>query len=500
MKPKNLISVFQGEEALEASGLNVDRRFISLKKHEIQNVGTFCQIMAYNGCRINDFDGFFVGYTIAQLGKEFDLLRFGKETIINIEIKSELKTDQKEAKILKQLKENHYYLRFLRKPARLFAYVDNDGFYEYNAAENALEKVTPDVVALCLKNQVVDYLMDPDQEFIPSNYLISPFNSTEAFVAGEYFLTNAQQEIKNQWLSEIEKSPFAFFCISANAGTGKTLLLYDIAKTLITGGKKAKVIHCGTLNDGHKKLNLAYKWNISSISAIPYKATDVFLDEYDVVLVDEAQRISTKQLAALTGKCVCKQIPVFFSYDIKQYLKVGETRDVAEYLSENYPDVACYTKKLTNKIRTNKAMASFITNMMEIGKSPDNRFYDCVTVDYIGNMNKLKEYVSFLSTTGWTPITYTTSQYDAEPYDHIRNICEKNAHAVIGQEFSKVVVIMDENFSYGDDGRLKVTTSYYSARGMLYQIATRVVDELKIIVFNNPALYLKLMEIKALGE
>ena len=41
---------------------------------------------------------------------------------------------------------------------------------------------------------------------------------------------------------------------------------------------------------------------------------------------------------------------------------------------------------------------------------------------------------------------------------------------------------------------------YNSARGMLYQIVTRVVDELKVIVFNNPPLYLKILEIKSMGE
>lgn len=59
---------------------------------------------------------------------------------------------------------------------------------------------------------------------------------------------------------------------------------------------------------------------------------------------------------------------------------------------------------------------------------------------------------------------------------------------------------MDDNFKYREDGKLLVSKSYYSAEGMLYQIATRAVDELKIVVTNNPELYMKLLEIKALGE
>lgn len=71
--------------------------------------------MQENGCGISHLDGFYVSYSIAQIGKEFDLLRFGKDYILNIELKSELKIAQKEKKILKQMHENNYYLHFLKK-------------------------------------------------------------------------------------------------------------------------------------------------------------------------------------------------------------------------------------------------------------------------------------------------------------------------------------------------------------------------------------------------
>jgi len=58
---------------------------------------------------------------------------------------------------------------------------------------------------------------------------------------------------------------------------------------------------------------------------------------------------------------------------------------------------------------------------------------------------------------------------------------------------------MNDNFKYVGN-RLAARRGYYSAEGMLYQIVTRVVDELKIVVINNPPLYLKLLEIKALGQ
>lgn len=346
----------------------------------------------------------------------------------------------------------------------------------------------------------MDYTVDPDKEFIPSNYLISPFNSTEQFVAGEYFLTSAQQKIKDEMQSELALCPFMFFCISANAGTGKTLLMYDIAKEQITIGKKVKMIHCGILNEGHKKLQSDYGWDIASIRAISSNKDCVDLDGFDYIFVDESQRIRSSQLQALTEKAIEMKIPVVFSFDTKQYLRSGETLDLSDYLTKTYPAIPTSTKKLTNRIRTNKAMASFITNLMNIGKSQDHLNYNCVTVEYMDNDNALKSYIAFLEIMGWTPITYTTSQHNPDPYDKVSELCERNAHAVIGQEFSKVVFVMDENFQYGEDGTLLVRHSYYSAKGMLYQIVTRVVDELKIIVTNNPKLYVKLLGIKAMGE
>lgn len=50
MKPRNLISVFQGDAAVESTGLDVDKRFVALKKHEIRNVQSFCALMAADKC------------------------------------------------------------------------------------------------------------------------------------------------------------------------------------------------------------------------------------------------------------------------------------------------------------------------------------------------------------------------------------------------------------------------------------------------------------------
>lgn len=499
MKAQNLISVYQGAAALEDPKLEARREFKILKSHEIRNLHSFCDIMCDCGCGISDLDGFFVGYSIGQIGKEFDLLRFGDVLTLNIEIKSELKIAKKKEKILKQMRVNYYYLKFLGRSLKLFTYVDKDGFYEYDVETDTVNKIEASSVAACIRGHIINYSIDPDREFIPSNYLVSPFNSPDKFMADEYFLTSAQQKIKEEIFTELETTPFMYFSISANAGTGKTLLMYDIAKDMIRSGNNISIIHCGMINEGHNRLMESYGWKIYSIREVKETSIDSILEGCSVVFIDESQRIRESQLEVIIQKSIEKHISMIFSYDVKQFLKRGEGRDIGEYLREKYADIKHSPKKLTNKIRTNKEMASFISNLRNIGSSKDHLNYDCVTIDYLNDMEVLKEYIDFLSNNGWTALTYTTSQYSSDPYDDLSRICEKNAHDVIGQEFSKVVFVMDSNFRYNGN-KITARNSYYSAPGMLYQIVTRVVDDLKIVVFNNPDLYLKLLEIKAMGE
>lgn len=499
MKTQNLISVYQGAAALEKLGENADKKFKVLKPHEIGCLNGLCDILQAHGCDISDFDGFLVGYTIGQIGKEFDLLSFSPEYIINIELKSKLKTTEREEKILKQLRKNNYYLKFLGRPLQLFTYVDSDGFYKYVPETDSIVKVEPSVIASCIHNHRVDYSIDPDREFVPSNYLVSPFNSTSKFISGEYFLTGAQQKIKEEITGELQSCPFMYFSISADAGTGKTLMMYDIAKDMMKAGIKVILIHCGKLNQGHEKLRLIYDWNIKPISSITTRSIDSIFDRCEILFVDEAQRVRKNQLELIIQKTTEKRVPVVFSYDVKQYLRSDEGHDIETYLKDNHPCVRVSPKHLTNKIRTNKKMASFINNLRNMGSSTDHLDYDCVTIEYFDEMDELKKYFKFLQQNGWTTLTFTSSQYSPDPYDSLSGMGMRNAHDVIGQEFSKVAFVMDNNFKYVGN-RLAAKRGYYSAQGMLYQIVTRVIDELKIVVLDNPSLYLKLLEIKALGH
>lgn len=500
MRTQNLISVYQGLDAVNSNSLNIAEQYKYLKANEIETMKVLCDRFKFVHADYDVFNGYIIGYTIPQISKEFDLLRFGESLVVNIELKGPLSDDIKIGKILSQMRKNYYYLKFLNKPLRLYTFVENDGFYEYSTKTDSLEKIDIEALIAVLQDQVIFEEIDIEHIFVPSNYLVSPFNKTEAFINNEYFLTNDQESAKNDILQGIEKKKYEFFCISANAGTGKTLLIYDIAHTYIQAKKNVLVIHCGKLNQGHTLLTEKYEWNILSIVSIRNSTIQDYIKRQELLVIDEAQRIRESQLKLIVETAIDKEIPIIFSYDVEQYLSEGESRDIKEFLTINYSKKQVYYKQLTNKIRTNREMASFITNLKHIGRSNTYLDYRNVTIEYFEDIREVKKYIRYLTEyCGWKAITYTNSQYSREPLDRLASISETKAHDVIGQEFEKVVFVMDDNFHYDQCGILMCEKNYYSVKGMFYQIVTRVVDNMKIIVLKNPKLYEKLLSIKNMG-
>ena len=502
MKPQYLPSVCQTHAAHYEGKIKIDKSKLLLKKNEVVSLRKLCELLSADmPAPFRILDGYYVGFSIPQIANEFDLLRFGTDYIVNIELKSKLPEDSKLETITTQMRKQHYYLKFLEKPLMIYTYIEEDGVYRYNHKNNCVELVDICHMIDILAHQTVDFELDPYKLFKPSNYLVSPFNKVERFISGEYFLTTDQARKKKEILESIDNNESLFFCISADAGTGKTLLTYDIAKTYQECKKSVLVLHCATLNEGQWELNKNHGWNIKCISALRTSELDSVIENPDLIVVDEAHRIRKHQLDALVKYAEEHKISVLFSYDTKQYLRDNETRDIHAYLMEIYPQNTSQVRKLTTKIRTNKKMASFIHNMMDIGSSKDNLDYEDITIEYFSSVHDAQNYLNYLDYSGeWKAITFTPSQYSSEPVDSLSCLCEQKAHGVIGQEFDKVVFAMDSNFRYGENDRLAVRTNYYSLKGMLYQIVTRAVNELKIIVINNPELYQKLMSIKYMSE
>ena len=309
-------------------------------------------------------------------------------------------------------------------------------------------------------------------------------------------MTGQQADIKKQIFKDIEKDKYKLYCISANAGTGKTLLLYDIAKTLYSQKKQATIIHCGMLNTGQEEL-IRNEFKIYLIKEVKDESIENIFNKMNFILIDEAHRIREFQLKLLIKKSAELKISMLFAYDTKQALGSEEAKDIYNYLEENNKDIEKQLYTLSSKIRSNKEIASFIKNLFQVGSAKDNTNYDNITIEFFSDIRDVRNYIAVLKEEEqWKEITYTTSKYNFEPLDFIVDRRELNAHQVIGQEFKKVVFIMDTNFRYNGKKLEFRKGGYYRLEGMLYQIVTRATDELKIIVYKNYDLFLRLIEIK----
>lgn len=452
---------------------------IEIKSAEIEDLKVLANALYALENKISIFDAFYVGYKIPQIGKEFDLLRFGKKDIINIELK---KTSTEE-KIKNQLIRNKYYLSFIGRQVYSFTFVSDfeELFFLNNNGD--LEKVDLSFLEKLISDQDIDRTEIVDDLFNPSDYLVSPFNATHKFIKNEYFLTHQQEEVKNKIIQSLSFTKSAgFISVVGSAGTGKTLLVYDIAKELREIKKKPLIIHCGYLNNGQEELK-RYGWEIIPIKS--YASYD--LSKYDLIIIDEAQRIHPSQLDDMVGKIKLVSGNCIFSYDKLQTLATWEEiRNIDAKINDIKPIT---TYKLSEKIRTNKEIATFIKMLFNNKRNLTISNNGNIELNYFKSLEDAKGYLRTLDSSGWEVLRFTPSQYNKEHHEQYSELSKKTSHLVIGQEFDGVAVTIDKYFSYDGSGKLIYQGgAYYHPAKMLFQNITRARKKLNLIIIDNEEL------------
>jgi hypothetical protein len=437
-------------------------------------------------CSISIFDAFYVGYKIPQIGKEFDLLRFGTNFIVNIELKSTCS----EEKVRDQLIRNKYYLAGTGRQVHAFSYVSDVAALYYLQDDEALARI--DLVELrnLINQQEINRSEVVDDLFEPSDYLVSPFNSTRKFLNNEYFLTHQQEEVKKLILQSLAVPKAArFFSVVGSAGTGKTLLIYDIAKQLIKSAKNPLLTHCGYLNAGQHELN-GNGWTIVPIKH--YRRYN--LEDYDLVIVDEAQRLIEWQLNDIVAKNTAAFGGCIFSYDKMQTLSHSEV--IADLDGKISSVKGLISHKLSEKIRTNKEIANFIKVLFNNSRKIALSSKSNIEVSYFKNLEDAKFYLSGLGFAGWEVIRFTPSQYNKEHHSEYFAQPNKTSHEVIGQEFDNVAITIDRFFSYDAKGELSYKGgAYYHVSKMLFQNITRARKRLNIVIIDNEEVLNRCVEV-----
>ena len=450
----------------------------STREYKHQEILDLDELLKNLNLSPNDSSGFIFGYLVPQLNKEFDLIKITKDYVLNIELKSQ----EKDKKCLaKQLIQNAHYLKLLERQIYCFTFVSSDKkLYKLVNNDELQDAEFEELETLC-SNECVSGV-DLDEVFAPKNILVSPLNNTQRFLNGDYLLTENQESIKKKILKKLEFLETGyFFGLTGGPGTGKTLLLYDVAKQLSLD-KKVLMIHSGLLCNGHIILqNKINNLKISDAKALRWRE----INNVDYVLVDEAQRLYESALDKIERWVIKAKTICVFSYDPNQRVSYSEnSRKTVDRINSLCGE---NTEKLTTKIRTNKEMAQFINCLTNLKNYKSNYRFSHVKIFYEPNKEKAMELVTNLSNEEYQYISITPSFYD-HSLDYQKG--KENTHTVIGQEFDKVCMIMDSNFYY-IDGKLEARrhpNPDYIFTKLLNQGITRARSDLALMITDKELL------------
>ena len=396
---------------------------------------------------------FFYSFQIPRLGKEFDLLQIKDGQILNIELKSGAVPDHA---IRRQLLQNRYYLSVLGRPIRSYTYISSvNRLVRLNSHDHIVEA---DWELLCrdLMQESADYEDEIEKLFRAELYLISPWTQPERFLKKEYFLTCQQRDIERQILKKIRAEKAGIFSFSGLPGTGKTLLLYDLAMKL-SNRQPVCIIHC---KEEGKKWNILQKrlQRVTFLSANEIE-TQLAHGSFHAVLVDEAHLLSEEKGRALLG--FCQNRPLIFDGDREDVIAPEELPPNTMTLLETLPEIQSF--RLTNRIRTNAELSSFICDMMHLPRQKTQKSYPHIAVVYANTDTEAEK------------LLYA---YEKQGYQRTNT----------GEETDRLVVLLEDFWYYEKTGYLRSGSEEVGVRRLFHQLSTAK-EELALIVQQNEPLY-----------
>ena len=467
---------------------------LKVKPQEFDAIRSLVNMLLGIGVEIKDFENFFLSFTIEQIGKEFDLIKLDKDNLVlSIELKSE---EVGVEAIQNQLEKNRYYLKHLAPDVRLYTFVET-GKELYKYTSKGLQLVGVEDLKDTMQLFQESLGENLESLFQANSYLISPLNSHQKFMYGDYFLTNQQHDIKKKIVDLILLNDKEYVLgITGKAGTGKTLLLYDIIKEIAERGESCCLIHSGILCDGHRILSA--KWdNVTIFSAKELNGDGVEnLKRYQFIFVDESQRIYSSTFEKIIKEVISESKTVIFAYDYAQSLSITEEERNIPAKLQKIDGFMVYT--LSDKIRTSKEIASFTRTMMNLNNRARGYMdYSDIDVLFANNIEEAKRLINLYDEKGYIFISYTQSMYYRNSIDLYPN--NYDTHHVIGQEYDKVMIMMDKNFRYDKERRIQGKEHpnpdllFYK---LLYQGISRAREKLCVLIVENYKLFSDILNIK----
>lgn len=477
---------------------------------------------------------FFYSFQIPRLGKEFDLLQIKDSQIVNIELKSGVVSDEA---IRKQLMQNRYYLSVLGKPIQSYTYISSQNRLVRLTNHDHIKDADWERLCMDLQKDGRDYEGDIEDLFRAELYLISPVADPVRFLKKEYFLTSQQRDIERKILRELRMRQSGYFWFNGLPGTGKTLLLYDIAMKL-SSRHLVCMIHCEEANDKWKILHERLR-RIDFLSDKQLTKNGLLADkqqkyeQYSAILVDEAHLLSTEKMQCLLK--LSKGIPVIFSSDAEEVISPEEMDRSNIEMLENLPDIKTF--RLTNRIRTNAELSTFIQNMMHLPERKNQKEYPHISVVYANNEDEAEILLSDYRGQGYQ---YTTGKYELKNNKEV--CCEQDCQVSTKQlvrdfkprqlnskeqdcqdgtrqflqtvqpkdteqteleiltvrDIEQLVVLLDERYYYDESGHLRTVCRDANGNSYvrtLFHKLNQAKEKIAFVIKNNEQVYGNLLDL-----
>ena len=416
----------------------------------------------------------FYSFQIPRLGKEFDLLQIRENQIINIELKSGAVSEEA---IQKQLIQNRYYLSALGKPIQSYTYISSQNRLMRLTNHDHVIEASWNQLCAALQKEGKDYSGDIENLFRAEWYLFSPLTEPNRFLNKEYFLTAQQRDIKRQILKKICEEQTGYFSFSGLPGTGKTLLLYDIAMKL-SNRQQVCIIHCG---EAGKKWEILHKrlQRIDFLSDNQLE-TQFSLEDYHAILVDEAHLLSVEKLNVLLD--MSEDRPIIFSSDSEEMISPKEIDQSTMKRMEELPNLQTF--RLTNRIRTNAELSSFIQNMMHLPVRKNQNEFPHVSVVYANDAKEADTLVQ---------------DYVRQGYQYFPQMEGAKLGSTAVRDTEQMVVVLDERYYYDDELYFRSIHPMKNGQSevrQLFHLLNQAKENLAFVVKGNEAVYGILLDMK----
>lgn len=483
---KAYIEAYNNKEIFESYKYINDIR--NMNKHEYDDIYVFASELYKSldqtpGVETKKLFGYHLDKEIQfGLRHQFDLLRFSKDSILNIELKNKKVSLEN---IKKQLINHKFLLSCIEENRQIHTFTFISKINKlYTLSGDQLKEVSfKELCDVISKDYLEDNLLETLE---PESLIVSPYSDIKKFVQHNYFLSNEQEKTVNDILKSGGKNSM----IKGGAGTGKSLVLFDLANKLVDRGYKTLFIFCSIL-ENNSTINREVKFDFIDIKGLE----SVDLEKYNYILIDESQRLLEDNF----NRLIQSKSKIVFAIDKKQSLKKEERALNLENKLEKISGIKKFNLK--NKIRTDVSLSTFILKFfdksvsglqpMEFPKVNAVYFEDIKNARYFINMMRKDENYESIEVASYTTrsgITYNKKIHDS-----------KDGFKVIGREYDNVLIPIDERVYYENNSLIYDTSKdfYYPYIGLngLFQAVTRVKKNLLFVVIKNKKLYREIQEI-----